>query len=282
MGQGGPSGGARLLAVDDKYVYWTGWGTSNAVLKAPASGGTPVVLAANQSSPFGIAVDATSVYWASNGGSVGKVPLGGGAETQLAQGPSGANNIAVDATSVYWTIAETTGSIMKVPLGGGASTTIAANQFVPTSLAVDAANAYWTTEANTVVSVPLGGGATSTLATAGMVGQAIAVDGTSVYWESIDTMTGNGTLMKTPAGGGASVPLVVLQGQNQGPVYLAIDATNLYWTEQFTERVNAAPLAGGAPVTLAAGQNTPYGVAVNATAVFWVNIGDGTILKVAK
>jgi hypothetical protein len=49
------------LAVDGDFVYWTtGQGL---ILKAPISGGQPIVLAEGQAHPSSIAVDRTHVYW---------------------------------------------------------------------------------------------------------------------------------------------------------------------------------------------------------------------------
>jgi hypothetical protein len=99
------------IAADATNVYWTQSDINGGVLmKVPQAGGTPVALA---SGPIvgntvvsgtvywgGIAIDGTSVYWAT-GDKVMRMGLGGGAVTALASGTD-ASYIAVNATGVYW------------------------------------------------------------------------------------------------------------------------------------------------------------------------------------
>jgi hypothetical protein len=62
-----------LLALDDTYVYWVDGVTVGTVMRVPKIGGTPTVLA-RDTTPVSVAVDATNVYWADDGGNIMRMP----------------------------------------------------------------------------------------------------------------------------------------------------------------------------------------------------------------
>jgi hypothetical protein len=261
--------------------------------------------------PINIVVDATSVYWTANGGSVMKVPIDGGTPTTLASGQSTPWGIAVDATSVYWVDVGNgnDGSVMKVPLAGGTPVVLASGQITnhAGSLAIDAARIYWSTDQG-VEAMPLAGGTPEQLIVSTETPKIFGVDATNVYWAgytsgileapldggAVMTLapgTGYaGTLQGTslyylvgqdvltvPINGGAPVTLA----SGSGPEAIAVDSTRVYWADPlaivadggtlFEGRVLSVPLAGGTPTTLADGLPQPDAIAVDATSVYWAD-----------
>jgi hypothetical protein len=231
-----------------------------------------------QSGPEFIAVDATNVYVAETiGGSVVKVPIGGGAPVVLATKQSAPTGIVVDGANVYWTN-QNGGSVMKVPIGGGAPVTLASGQGTPVDIAVDASSVYWTNISGThaVMKVAIDGGGAPTMLAAATSPSAIVVRDGSVYFTDGDNV------MMVPATGGDVIPLATAQPY---PFSLAVDATNLYWSNgRGAGTIVKLPLAGGTPQTLASSTGLAL-IAVDATNVYFTSPNpsapnDGTIVRV--
>jgi hypothetical protein len=73
------------------------------------------------------------------------------------------------------------------------------------------------------------------------------------------------------AANGGGTPIVLASGE-VGAWAIAVDATNVYWTNQEARTVMKVPIAGGTPVRLAMGASTaqmPWDLVVDGGAVYW-------------
>jgi hypothetical protein len=76
--------------------------------------------------------------------------------------------------------------------------------------------------------------------------------------------------------------VMVASAPGCGSMNLVITGGTLYWTERDHGTVNAIPTAGGPLSVIARDQGMPGPIAADATALFWGNDTDKTIMKAAR
>ena len=245
-----------------------------------------VVLAPNQKTPWGLAVDDSTVYWVAEGstpddGSVFSIPFVGGTPSELSTGQNGPTQIAQDTDYLFWTNFQGGGSVRRMKKDGSDLTTLA-QASSPWAIALGSTQVYWTnTSDGSIRRVVKPGGQAEILLTGEASPRGIAVDTTHVYWT---TSTG-GEIRRASLDGTADETLVT--GQSY-PLGILIDDTWVYWTEVGASyslgdcsaadgRIVRARKSDGADrQTLADKQACPMNIALANGMVFWSNAGTVT------
>jgi hypothetical protein len=241
-------------------------------------------------------LNSTSLYWfeAAND-QLTRTPVAGGSAVSVAQAGgdpfesfgAGACCLAADTTNVYWATSSVactvSGNIFKAPLGGGVATTLATVSCV-NALAVDGSNVYWGAHGS-VGAVPIAGGTPITLAQTPSGGHSLVLSD-RLFWLS-DVQPGS-TVLSMPTSGGipATIANTPLPAQS-----LAVDASSIYITTAAGESADAgasgqvltAALSGGPTKALATVAAFPGPIAVDATSVYWAQLGmqpgQGSVMK---
>lgn len=258
---------------------------STAGQSSSSSGGPGgvTVLASGQQGPFAVAVDGVNVYWTNYlGGTVMKCAVGGcgGSPTALATKQTYAMGLALDATSVYWTMK----GIRKCAIAGCADhpTTLVSIDFEgPSALVVDSGSVYFPNGGaiNRCAVSGCGGSATALTPWTGWPdAPSIAADGIDVYW--VEPLYG--TIMKCSEPDCASGQVTL--GGASSDSFVAVDATNVYWTTRgmnMPGTVTKADKSGSGASPLATGNFAPNGLATDGTSVYWTDVDGGTVMKCA-
>ena len=245
---------------------------------------------------FGLAVDSLGVGAISMVlGKVYEVALRfadenkGGVLTTRATGVS-AVGLTMEPGFLYFT--GTDGNAYRCARGtgcGSAPTRIALGVSKGGSIAVDVDNVYFASDGT-------GGGqcaggcllgaakgatdATTTPTSFGRLPRTLHVDG-DLFWTGIGGPY-NGEVSRRDAGLGGSE---YFYERDAGDVWgLTTDATNVYFTLPGAATIRYAPrnAAENESVVLVTGQKQPFGIAVDAKAIYWANYGGAAIMKLAR
>jgi hypothetical protein len=192
----------------------------------------------------------------------------------LFAGQQGAIGIATSGTSVYWVAGQPRG-LLRAPRAGGAITHLDdVNQPVGDAfdLAVDAAYVYWSTRSDgRVQRRPLGGGANEPCFTAGTHAAYIALGAAGVYVTDFqndvsEAGVGVGSVVLGACGG---APATVFADQPRA-TGLATLAQLLYWGRNQPDGISFGATSGGTASTFHDVTGAVGGVAVDASALYWI------------
>ncbi len=295
-GEGG-EGGALSAASNPKgifvsngSVYYTNFasGASDGTVSVIAtSGGTPTDLATGLSAPAAITVASGTVYFTldptSGTGGISSVPTTGGSVTSIQSNVTGAAGVAVDATNVYWTTENSGAFVWFVPLAGGTPKQVLdfGGALTPTGLVISTTNVYVPTDgpqAAVLTGTTSGSTDLTPLDTQSSITYAdVAVSATTVY-ATVDDVAPAGAVVAFPRAGGPAKTVVT--GLNH-PQHLALDGTNLYFTDPAGGNVWLIDLTQTTPAAaqFATGLNLPLPIAV-ADALY---VGDAdAIVRIPK
>jgi len=269
--------------VNDKN-HCGGCGTTCGAASACTVGSCTTVLAQGapaQATILGIAVDGNNLYYANAfNGNMYSVPLAGGTPTPLMTTPpaTSADFVTSTGTEVYWTV-HSPPAVYKIPVGGGAVVTVSSTEVYPQQIVNDGTDVFWANGAVLSGSLVQDVIATDTVSTLPITPDAgpglsqiasLAIDGSHVYWGDVAGGTGTGALYQANRDGTNVIPLV----RGIDSVYgIAVDATNVYFTNYPDNTVNAVPIGGGAVTVLASGEDSPTQLTTDGVSLYWLNIG---------
>ena len=262
------------IFVSNGSVYYTNFasgGADGTVAVVSTSGGTPTNLATGLNAPAAIAVAAGTVYFTldptSGTGGVSSVPTAGGSVTSIQSGVSGTTGVVVDATNVYWALDTGSGvGVYFVPQAGGTPKQVLdfGGSLAPTALTIATTDVFVATDgpqAAVLAGTTSGSTNLTPLDTQSSITYAdVAASATTVY-ATVDDATPNGAIVSFPRAGG---PVKTVVGGLNHPQRMALDGTNLYFTDPLGGNVYLVDLTQTTPTAavFASGLTSPLPIAL--------------------
>lgn len=258
--------------------------------------------------PTGIALDSTYAYFAS-GGDIRRIrkdnTCAGGPpcdSTWVVNDATGQNvpyALAADGTNVFFAPYDEQNPLPVRRVAANATTPvdIGAEGYATKTggMTIGAGKLWWTSfrsPTTRVMRANADGSGAAPFVTGTGETTMIVTDGTDVYWVDHDLSTRR--IYKMPVGAapcsvdavppaaGACTVLLDLGAMPGLPWGIAIDATNVYFTTASSESaVYRIPKTGGVPAPVATAQDEARTVVTDGAHVYWTNVGDHTVRRVA-
>jgi hypothetical protein len=236
--KGGQTIPDQMLAVDDKFLYWSDGGN---IMRVPKGGGESEKIIPDAPKPDEVAMDDENVYWVIWGGEGSPpsplmfAPKAGGAPKELTPRYAGTSGISIDRDFVYWMTGD---GIKKISKKGGEVHDLYRNTSKSPSLGLlqDDENFYFAQMNSNGHSALMklskkSGEATQLAPSINHVMEFIA-DSDNVYY--FDNVSGKGSfgpvaLMRVSKAGGS--PIEMDEGTAGWIKYLVVDAKQVYFTD---------------------------------------------------
>lgn len=231
----------------------------------------PSAFIEGESAPIGIATDGTELFWSTESGSLRAKRMDGTGSIRTVRAFPSAAHIKVENGDLYVATYRDK-RIVRVPVNGLSESTLATCAGNCLGVAVAGGMTYFTDRGSGSLRVV---GGTSDLVT--------DLDNPEdVFATSNDVYVANefkNTIVKYPRNGGsAAVPWVSVTD----PVSSWTDGTVMFIVSQSGGIIYGRPLGGGTLEPIAVAQAQPTGITATTTAIYWTNMGNGRIMRLAR
>lgn len=244
-------------------LYWADLDNGNIDVASLDGSNVQTILTA-QSTPTGLAVGPTNLYWANYrdgnpDGTIMSANLDGTDPRTLVSGVQEPLGVAVSSTNLYWT--EASGTIMESGLDGSAPAAIVTGLTDPVGLAVANGQIYWDDAVTgTIDTANLDGSNPKVLVSGLSEPLGVAVANSHLYWSTFGAVSSS--VGESDLDGSNQHTLVDGEANIEG---VAADSGHIYWTNSFTDgkgSISEANLDGSDTQVIVSNQDETFGLAV--------------------